>query len=32
ESLGREIAPSIRQYPEIISIYVYCIDKKDNEQ
>ncbi|CAF4110172.1 unnamed protein product [Rotaria sordida] len=31
-SLGREIVPSIHKYPQIISIYVYCVDKEGNEQ
>lgn len=30
--LGREIVPSIHDYREIISIYVYCMDKKNNKQ
>ncbi|CAF4142408.1 unnamed protein product [Rotaria sordida] len=31
-SLGREIVPSIHKYPQIISIYIYCVDKEGNEQ
>ena len=30
--LGRELVPHIHQLPQIISIYVYCQDKKGNEQ
>ncbi|CAF0878209.1 unnamed protein product [Adineta steineri] len=30
--LGREIVPYIHQLRQVISIYVYCIDKKSNEQ
>ncbi|CAF0776897.1 unnamed protein product [Adineta steineri] len=30
--LGQEIVPSIHQLRQVISIYVYCIDKKNNEQ
>ncbi|CAF1396320.1 unnamed protein product [Adineta steineri] len=30
--LGREIVPSIYKLRQIISIYVYCMDKKSNEQ
>jgi len=31
-SLGREIVPSIHNYQQIISIYVYCVDKEGNEK
>ncbi|CAF1418416.1 unnamed protein product [Adineta steineri] len=31
-SLGREIVPFIHQLRQVISVYVYCIDKKSNEQ
>ncbi|CAF4962111.1 unnamed protein product, partial [Rotaria sp. Silwood1] len=30
--LGREIIPSIHELQQVISIYVYCIDKKGHEQ
>ncbi|CAF5146463.1 unnamed protein product, partial [Rotaria sp. Silwood1] len=30
--LGREIVPSIHKLRQVISIYVYCMDKKSNEQ
>ncbi|CAF1197861.1 unnamed protein product [Rotaria sordida] len=30
--LGREIVPSIHNLRQVISIYVYCLDKKRNEQ
>ncbi|CAF4595262.1 unnamed protein product [Rotaria sp. Silwood2] len=30
--LGREIVPSIHNLRQVISIYVYCFDKKSNEQ
>ncbi|CAF3862954.1 unnamed protein product [Rotaria sp. Silwood1] len=30
--LGREIVPSIHHLRQVISIYVYCFDKKRNEQ
>ncbi|CAF1126392.1 unnamed protein product [Adineta steineri] len=30
--LGREIVPSIYKLRQVISIYVYCMDKKNNEQ
>ncbi|CAF3621208.1 unnamed protein product [Adineta steineri] len=30
--LGREIVPYIHQLRQVISIYVYCMDKKSNEQ
>ncbi|CAF2895311.1 unnamed protein product [Rotaria sp. Silwood2] len=30
--LGREIVPSIHSLRQVISIYVYCMDKKSNEQ
>ncbi|CAF3158929.1 unnamed protein product [Rotaria sp. Silwood2] len=30
--LGREIVPSIHNLRQVISIYVYCFDKKRNEQ
>ncbi|CAF1019710.1 unnamed protein product [Adineta steineri] len=30
--LGQEIVPYIHQLRQVISIYVYCIDKKSNEQ
>jgi hypothetical protein len=30
--LGREIVPSIHKFRQVISIYVYCMDKKRNEQ
>ncbi|CAF3856915.1 unnamed protein product [Rotaria sp. Silwood1] len=30
--LGREIVPSIHKLRQIISIYVYCFDKKRNEE
>ncbi|CAF3710063.1 unnamed protein product [Rotaria sp. Silwood1] len=29
---GRDIAPSIRRLRRVISIYVYCLDKKGNEE
>ncbi len=31
-SLGREIVPSIDNYQQILSIYVYCVDKEGNEK
>ncbi|CAF0899531.1 unnamed protein product [Adineta steineri] len=31
-SLGQEIVPFIHQLRQVISIYVYCMDKKSNEQ
>ncbi|CAF1196393.1 unnamed protein product [Rotaria sordida] len=30
--LGREIVPSIHKLRQVISIYVYCMDKRSNEQ
>ncbi|CAF1338406.1 unnamed protein product [Adineta steineri] len=30
--LGREIVPSIHQLRQVISIYIYCIDKESHEQ
>ncbi|CAF0877888.1 unnamed protein product [Adineta steineri] len=30
--LGQEIVPSIHQLRQVISIYVYCMDKNSNEQ
>jgi hypothetical protein len=30
--LGQEIIPSIHKLRQVISIYVYCMDKKNNEQ
>jgi exonuclease V gamma subunit len=30
--MGREIVPSIHKLRQIISIYVYCMDKKRNEE
>ncbi|CAF4113868.1 unnamed protein product [Rotaria sordida] len=30
--LGREIVPSIHELRQVISIYVYCMDKKSHEQ
>jgi len=30
--LGREIVPAIHKLRQVISIYVYCMDKKSNEQ
>jgi hypothetical protein len=30
--LGREIVPSIHNLRQVMSIYVYCMDKKSNEQ
>ncbi|CAF1551654.1 unnamed protein product [Adineta steineri] len=30
--LGQEIVPHIHQLRQVISIYVYCMDKKNNEQ
>ncbi|CAF0818857.1 unnamed protein product [Adineta steineri] len=30
--LGQEIVPFIHQFRQVISIYVYCMDKKNNEQ
>ncbi|CAF3663787.1 unnamed protein product [Adineta steineri] len=30
--LGREIVPSIHRVRQVISIYVYCMDKEDNEK
>ncbi|CAF0847220.1 unnamed protein product [Adineta steineri] len=30
--LGQEIVPHIHQLRQVISIYVYCMDKKSNEQ
>ncbi|CAF1394746.1 unnamed protein product [Adineta steineri] len=30
--LGREIVPSIYKLRQVISIYIYCMDKKNNEQ
>ena len=30
--LGPEIVPSIHKLRQVISIYVYCMDKKSNEQ
>lgn len=30
--LGREIVPSIHKLRQVTSIYVYCMDKKRNEQ
>jgi hypothetical protein len=29
---GREIVPAINQLRQVISIYVYCMDKRSNEQ
>jgi hypothetical protein len=29
---GREIVPSIYKRRQVVSIYVYCMDKKSNEQ
>ena len=29
---GREIVPSIHKLRQVISIYVYCMDKKANEE
>jgi len=30
--LGREIVPSIHQLRQVLSIYIYCMDKKVNQQ
>ncbi|CAF4177797.1 unnamed protein product, partial [Rotaria sp. Silwood2] len=30
--LGREIVPSIHRLQQVLSIYVYCMDKKSNEK
>ncbi|CAF3354403.1 unnamed protein product [Rotaria sp. Silwood2] len=30
--LGREIVPSVHKLRQVISIYVYCMDKKSNQQ
>ncbi|CAF1167181.1 unnamed protein product [Adineta steineri] len=30
--LGREIVPDIHQLRQVISVYVYCMDEKSNEQ
>lgn len=30
--LGKEVVPRIHHMPQISSIYVYCMDKKRNEQ
>ena len=30
--LGREIVPSVHKFRQIISIYVYCMNKKRNEE
>jgi hypothetical protein len=30
--LGQEIVPRIHQYRQILSIYVYCMNKKHNEE
>ena len=30
--LGREIVPQIYRFPQIMSIYVYCMDKEGNKQ
>ncbi|CAF2098004.1 unnamed protein product [Rotaria magnacalcarata] len=30
--LGREIVPSVHKLRQVISIYVYCMDKKSNER
>ncbi|CAF3017410.1 unnamed protein product [Rotaria sp. Silwood2] len=30
--LGREIIPSIHKLRQVISIYIYCMDKKSNQQ
>ncbi|CAF4553916.1 unnamed protein product [Rotaria sp. Silwood2] len=30
--LGKEIVPSVHYLPQVMSIYVYCMDKKSNEQ
>lgn len=30
--LGREVVPYIHKYRQIVSIYVYCFDKKVNEE
>ncbi|CAF1427681.1 unnamed protein product [Adineta steineri] len=30
--LGQEIVPFIHQLRQVISIYIYCVDKKSNEQ
>ena len=30
--LGREIVPSIHKLRQVISIYVYCMDKKSNKR
>ncbi len=30
--MGREIVPSIHQLRQVISIYMYCMDKKGNEE
>ncbi|CAF3956896.1 unnamed protein product [Rotaria sordida] len=30
--LGKEIVPSVHNLQQVISIYVYCMDKKSNEQ
>ncbi|CAF5016271.1 unnamed protein product, partial [Rotaria sp. Silwood1] len=30
--LGREIVPSIHKFRQVISIYVYCMDKEGNEK
>ncbi len=30
--LGREIVPSIHKLRQVVSIYVYCMNKKSNEQ
>jgi len=30
--LGRQILPQIHQFPQLSSIYVYCMDKQSNEE
>ncbi len=30
--LGKEVVPRIHHIPQVYSIYVYCMDKKRNEQ
>ncbi len=30
--LGKEVVPRIHHIPQILSIYVYCMDQKRNEQ
>jgi response regulator RpfG family c-di-GMP phosphodiesterase len=30
--MGREIVPSVHKHRQVIAIYVYCMDKKRNEE